>query len=444
MFLLTTVLVNAQSNFQQEAKTSIKLLDQLVGDIEQTIMGTVNLDKGSVSVDSEKVYSIDIASKKLVSLGLVLDFEHAENGFKVLSVTPSSLAEKLLIKSNDYIVNFNGHLINESSKGKVKALFKQLKEQQEVNIVYKSEDGLHKVNTILKAMHIPAAHLSVVYHRDSDEFQHKLNKLKQKIEGTLWAVADNENNMERSMHEFSYLADIPSRTLAHLGLSLELVKNLGGFRVLSVLPGSEAEKLAIKQDDLVISLNDQYVVQLATNNLIDELGNLEPDQPIKIGLLKGNQEKVLMSTLNKQHLPAIKLTVGNISLYSPHEYQQFSNNGIAKLGNELPDQDGKACGTVTVNRARGRISITKIDGEGGKRIWPTYKLPVGKHEIEIKIEGTNFRKKSILMDIKANKKYYLGYFPFHTMRDELESPTVRYSSFWLPASWKVSEQDCHL
>lgn len=459
VFLLSTALNVQATSYSPQ---SMMLLNQQTEDINKTIQLIAQHEATLGNKMTDLSYTVSLPSQSISELGLVLDFESAAKGFKVLSVTPGSYADQLLIKSNDFIVKVNDKNIDTSSKNTLKQLFQR--PQKITKIAFQSAGVYHETSTLIKALYLPEVNLTIGQNNFSDKSLNSLEQLKQRIQGTLLTISESEKKLGNDMHQFSYLANIPAQTLANLGLVIALDSASRGYRVLDILVGSSGEFLTIEKGDLLISINHLYILHAAHNNLMNEFKKLSAGEEVTLGFLIDSTEYFITTKIRGQHIPAINFSVGNTESYPPFIYQ-LQDVSLQQLQKKKVTNDENACGVVSIFKSRptittgtqgrgvgmslGSTMITSIDGNDGKLIKHTYSLPIGKHTIELKSKGRG--KKAIVINIQANKKYELSAFFFTKYKvsgDRLKSlgiPTQsRRHRFWLPSISSVTDRVCSL
>lgn len=457
VFLLSTA-INAKVG--SDNQQSITLLAQQTEDINTTIQLIAQHEATLGNKITDLSYTISLPSRSIIELGLILDFENSEKGYKVLSVTPGSYADKLLIKSNDYIVKVNGKVINSFSKSALKKLFQQ--SEQITKIAFKSAGIYQEVIIKLEDFYLPEAKLTIGQDKLSAQSLKQLEQLKQRIQGTLWTIAENETALGHDMRQFSYLAEIPRKALPNLGLVIGLDSKSMGFRVIDILSGSSAESLDLEKGDLIISINHLYILHASTNGLMNVLKNLTPKQEITLGILISGTEHFITTKVKALHIPSINFSVGNTKAYPPFIYQ-FNDPALQyQQGNKKVVEDEGSCGIISVLKIledyRTRMplrsakidpSITSIDGNIQNFNKHTYVLPIGKHTVEI--TRINKGVRSFEINVQANKKYELSYFIFSKEKvssDRLLSLGIsnkyRDPSFWMPFVRQEIDKTCSL
>lgn len=459
MIFMSLSAISAQA--KNYSLNSMSLLDRQTGDINKTIEAIAQHEATIGNKVTELSYTISLPSQSITELGLVLDFDNSEKGLKVLSVTPSSYADKLLIKSNDYIVKVNGEIINSSSsKLALKKLFNRPEKITE--IAFKSAGIYQEVVIKLEALYLPEANLTLDQNNLSQQSLVQLEQLKQRIQGTLWTIAENEAKLGHDMRQFSYLADIPRKTLANLGLVISLDSESMGFRVLDILANSNAKYLGLEKGDLIISINHLYVLHASTNNLMNVLKNLSPDQEVTLGVLISNTEHFIKTKINTLNIPSINFSVGNIEAYPPFLYQlnKTAKENLKDKRNIISDE--ASCGIISIFKVRDSYfpnspsrgqrrdpAISSIDSNINNYPKNSYVLSTGQHTVEI--TRINKGVKSIEINVEANKKYELSYFTFpkeEASKERLLSLKIsnkyREPKFWIPFIRQEIDNTCNL
>jgi len=106
-------------------------------------------------------YSIDLPAQQHIQLGLVLDTESPQEGYKVLSVTPNGIADQLAISTGDKIIEINGVTINAENN---KQTIEQLKNAvfgRDLSLVVNSQ-GINKTfSTQLTSNYIPEIKIEI-------------------------------------------------------------------------------------------------------------------------------------------------------------------------------------------------------------------------------------------------------------------------------------------
>jgi hypothetical protein len=269
-----------------------------------------------------------------------------------------------------------------------------------------------------------------------------LVKLQDQVKATLLAISDNEKRAGKNMQDFHYSHSVPAQQVTYLGLVLELDNAQNGYQVLSVTPGSAADKLSIKSKDYILEINDIKISNSTTENAVKLLNDLEPGDNLKLTVKTGENEREVSTKLIGQFIPEIKLELG-------------SNNEMASIPvkNSNNHINSKAlCGKVSISQKTPtanniyRATIKNIDDNHLIRNRNSVKLSIGKHKIYlhenigIKNFNAKFRStkaKSIEIDVKRNTTYHLG-----AKFNQDKKFTKRNGAYWTPIVWSTSSQEC--
>jgi len=279
----------------------------------------------------------------------------------------------------------------------------------------------------------------------TDESEALLAQLEGNIKRTLQIVAQNEQSAGKDMSEFYFSLDFPPQQVTSIGLVLDVDGAAKGYKVLSVTPGSTADKLAIKSGDQVLAINDIEINEENHQKAIQQLNQMVAGQDLKLSYRSGGNLKDISIKITGQYMPSIKLEIGS----------QSSGNSTIESTEKLTEDNSQACGKVTyffqppINQDLYPVSINKIDDDHRKRNWHSYRLPIGKHTIYLLeyINDPGFpvrrvgrqRAKPIEIDIKANTTYYLG--AKFNRRYRLSASKGKH---WDPVVWKTVERECKL
>jgi hypothetical protein len=279
----------------------------------------------------------------------------------------------------------------------------------------------------------------------TSESTNLLSQLQEHIRVTLLAVSDNERRAGKSMHDFHYLLSVPAQEITYLGLILELDNANNGYEVLSVTPGSAADKLAIKSKDHILTINDITINNATTESAVRFLNNLKPGDILNLTVKSKESERKLTVELIGQYVPSIKLELG-----SDNSLVSMETDDLNRVNNS-----SEVCGRVSIGlftpEARDiyPATIHKIDDDNLKRNRNSFKLPIGKHtifineHINIKNFNNNSRSrrkaKSIEIDVKQHTTYHIG-----AKFNRNNKFKVRNGEYWTPTVWKKSNRECNL
>lgn len=108
------------TSFQLKSNEVSEQSDRLLKDLERQITATVAAIaeiEARAGVSAEDIHIlIEIPAKMSPNLGLVLDLESEDLGYKVLSTRPSSLADELGLRPGDIITSVNGVKVNKQNR----------------------------------------------------------------------------------------------------------------------------------------------------------------------------------------------------------------------------------------------------------------------------------------------------------------------------------------
>jgi hypothetical protein len=274
-----------------------------------------------------------------------------------------------------------------------------------------------------------------------------LSQLQEQIRATLLAVSNNEKIAGKSMHDFHYLFSLPAQEITYLGLILELDNADNGYEVLSVTPGSTADKLAIKSRDHILKINDLTINNSTAESSLRLLNDLKPGDLLNLTVKSKKGERKLTTKLIGQFMPKISLEIGSDNKLAAIETASLNSNNMSS----------GVCGKVSVffNPPAAKeiypALFYKIDDGYLNKNKKSFKLPVGKHTISLHeyIDDKNFNRKgrgrgvrkdkSIEIDVKENTTYYIG--AKFNRKNKLKRVEDEY---WTPIVWKESNRECNL
>ncbi len=274
-----------------------------------------------------------------------------------------------------------------------------------------------------------------------------LSQLQEQIRVTLLAVSNNERVAGKNMNDFHYLFSLPAQKITYLGLILELDNTDNGYEVLSVTPGSTADKLEIKSRDHILKINDLTINNSTAESSLRLLNDLKPGDVLNLTVKSKKGERKLTTKLIGQFIPKISLEIGSGNNLAAMETASLNSN-IMSSG---------VCGKVSVffNPPSAKeiypASFYKIDEGYLNKNKKSFKLAVGKHTISLHeyIDDKNFnrkgrgrgvrKEKSIEIDVKENTTYYIG--AKFNRSNKLKRSEDEY---WTPIVWKVSNKECSL
>lgn len=278
----------------------------------------------------------------------------------------------------------------------------------------------------------------------TSESTNLLSQLQEQIRVTLLAVSNNERRAGKSMHDFHYLFSVPAQEITYLGLILELDNANDGYEVLSVTPGSAADKLAIKSKDHILKINDITINNSTTESAVRFLNDLKPGDILNLTVKSKEGQRKLTTELIGQYVPKINLELG-------------SDNSLVSMetgGLDSVNKSSEVCGKVSIYPVTPEArdiypaTIHKINDDHLKRNRNSFKLSVGKHIIflhehigvkNLYNKGRISRKaKSIEIDVKEHTTYHIG-----AKFNQNKKFKTHNGEYWTPTVWKKSNQKCN-
>jgi hypothetical protein len=264
----------------------------------------------------------------------------------------------------------------------------------------------------------------------TDESAELLEQLEEQIKGTLMAIAENESKVGRDMSTFYYSIEVPAQKITNLGLVLDVIHSASGYKVLSVTPGSAADRLKIKSGDQVLSINSIRIDDASSNSAISELHNLIPGDKLELTIKSEGQFREISTIVTGQLIPRIQMEFG-----SEEEYVDESCGVVSIF--LTPPQD-KAIATV---------KIYQVDDDRLKTNRHSFRITPGWHTIYVyrnydasSVTGRKIdpeKIKSIEMNIDKNTTYYFGAQFKNTFKRQSADD-------WEPVVWKSVTRDCSL
>ncbi len=164
---LSTVFVIAASLFswQTQAAEISSESEQLIKDLQQKIQSTVaaiaEIENSSGNSAKDLHILIDLPAKYSPNLGMVLDLESIDNGYKVLSITPGSLAANLNVAPGDLITTINGISIEGSNKRKAFEQLENVLPGDRLELQLNKNGKAAKISTLVKGRYSPSVKLEI-------------------------------------------------------------------------------------------------------------------------------------------------------------------------------------------------------------------------------------------------------------------------------------------
>ncbi len=230
-----------------------------------------------------------------------------------------------------------------------------------------------------------------------------------------------------------------------------------GLRILGTTPGALANKIGLRNGDLIVAVNGEPLSALGDSEdgsaqagpvLRDALASLEEGSRLSFDIFRENRRMEVSGTMHFLHIPAFSLRVGGID---------GTAQAVANV--DSPTHAGKSCGWITTfdNAPRQQqlhasilISIdgvsTPLRGRG------SYQLATGKHLLKVgeliedrylgfghafRDRGTGDRYKTLEVEVRPDTAYSLAARLNVDRRNEW-----REGKFWDPVIWSTKAERC--
>jgi molybdopterin-binding protein len=279
---------------------------------------------------------------------------------------------------------------------------------------------------------------STIGSQTTPESEALIDDMVKQIVSTMSAVADAEKKAGNDASNLHIELDIPSSKSPNLGLVLD-VDDAQGYKVMSVSPGSLADKLQITTGNIIIAINGVNTKNDTQRLAFVELENTLPGDTITLKLNKQGSISSVNAIVEGQYTPSIKLEIGDASI--------VANNTTSQIIEEL---DETACGKVSVffkppfTRNLHYANVTRINDRNVNSDRESFRLSPGKHTVYLHemIADSMFTRRSrslqtaktLEIDVKANTTYYLAAKFIRKNRSE-----QRNGGYWEPVVWKTLE-----
>ena len=161
--IIASFLVHALEEEQDYTPESKLLLSKMQQQIQGTLLTISEYERKAGNDMSNFNYEIKLPEQQKVHLGLVLETNNPNKGYKVLSITPGSIADMHNIITGDTIKVINGIEINETNHAKAIEQLKQLVIGSLLELTIESE-GKGKIKNIssnVVANYIPEIKLEI-------------------------------------------------------------------------------------------------------------------------------------------------------------------------------------------------------------------------------------------------------------------------------------------
>lgn len=145
----------------QITEQSQTLIENLQDQIKSTVAAVAEVEAKAGNSVKDIYLLVDLPAKHSPNMGLVLDLDSSEDSYKVLSVTPGSLAESLNINQGDLITSINKIAIDKSNK---RGAFSELEASSPgdiVNIGLKQSGKETIIDAVVVGQYTPSIKLEI-------------------------------------------------------------------------------------------------------------------------------------------------------------------------------------------------------------------------------------------------------------------------------------------
>ncbi|MCW8878859.1 MAG: PDZ domain-containing protein [Kangiellaceae bacterium] len=140
---------------------SQQLLQQLSEQIKGTLIA-IGQNEVKAGKRAEDVYiALDFPAQKEAKLGLVLDLESANSGYRVLSTTPGGFAEQISIEAGDVITHVNDTQVSGTNSQQLLEEIQMLTPGERIKLAVNRDGQIHDFDAQLTGRYIPEIKLEV-------------------------------------------------------------------------------------------------------------------------------------------------------------------------------------------------------------------------------------------------------------------------------------------
>jgi hypothetical protein len=162
-----TQLSFAQSNIAQSTTVSKitpeseQLVEQLKQQIKSTVSAITELENNAGNSIKNIHIQVDLPAKQSPNLGIVLDLDGEPQGYKVLSVTPGSLADSLNINPGDIITAINATTVTPNNKRKAFAELENSLPGDTLRLELNKKGSINVIETKVTGRYVPSIKLEI-------------------------------------------------------------------------------------------------------------------------------------------------------------------------------------------------------------------------------------------------------------------------------------------
>lgn len=259
--------------------------------------------------------------------------------------------------------------------------------------------------------------------------------------------------------QLALTVDTPAQRVSDLGLLIDSTHgDRDGVRVLAVTPGSAGERMGLRANDLLLSLNgtslgDGNGGAATLRRTVDSLPN---GSALAFQVRRDGHTQVVSATLSSVYVPAMRLIVGD----APQLAAAGGGNAPAPAPAATPDEPvSQDCGRISdfdvaprQQHLHGAIIISIDGGLPGPRGAPSYRVSAGPHVLQVaeRIENRYLtfndrlrnsspdRYKTLQVDVKPDTTTLIA-----ARLNPDKSNVWQNGAYWDPVAWKQVAEACH-
>lgn len=262
----------------------------------------------------------------------------------------------------------------------------------------------------------------------SPEARRMLENLEEQLNSAFLAIAEEERKAGSDLRSFNYSVQIPEKKQYIMGMVVDTRELQKGLRVVSVEPGSAADKVGLKLNDYIVEVDEVRITDAIEPEGLPYLLKPRVDDTLLLRVKSGNQYREVSMHIPGLYVPEVNLQVAVKQDKIVQEQATEAQCAILKFGSR------------SVALKMGSVALTEINDEKIPEIknfaLKTIPVPVGQHRIKVgrskwpdgNAEGTI---RTLDIEVKANTKYYIGSKNF-------------YFNEWIPVVYKEEQAECTL
>ncbi|MBV1907801.1 MAG: PDZ domain-containing protein [Kangiellaceae bacterium] len=155
---MMTIFPTQAYNMTKESEAIIKNLELHI----QSTLAAVNEAESKAGNNIQDLHILlEIPARHSPNLGLVLDLDSQENSYKVLSVTPGSLAESLNVSQGDLITSINNIKVVDDNKRSAFSQLENIVPGDTIKLTLTKDGNKSILNAIIKGSYIPSIKLEI-------------------------------------------------------------------------------------------------------------------------------------------------------------------------------------------------------------------------------------------------------------------------------------------